>query len=174
MGIFDRFRKISGEDIYKEICDIIVTYKLRFDIHKEENLKTKDFYNPYYQEKTDNRWFIRLGFGPFQGTVVPVCVEIARHVEVRLNSSGVHCSPIDTVGYVYGTGKGYMYNLHKWKRDKKLLIRALDFSYEQYQKWEYNYRDWLDGSVGWDVIHFESLNRERAKLGKQYGGNDNA
>ena len=167
MGIFDRFRKISGEDIYKEVCDIINSYKLRFDLHKEDNLKTKDYYNPYYPEKIDKRWFIRLGFGPFQDAVVPVGVEFARHATARFNCSGLHIEPSDTVCYVYGVGDNYMYNLRKWKKDKKLLIKALDFSYEQYQKWEYNYQNWLDGSIGWDVIHFESLNREKAKQIKQ-------
>ena len=163
MGIFDRFRKISGEDIYREVCDLINTYKLRFDIHKEDNLKSKDYYNPYYPEKTDDRWFIRLAFGPFQDAVVPISCVINRHVSINFNCSGLHIRPIDPVEYIYGNVDGYMYNLHQWKKDKKLLIRALDFSYEEYQKWEYNYQDWLDGSIGWDVIHFESLNREKAK-----------
>lgn len=167
MGIFDRFRKISGEDIYREVCDLVNTYKLRFDLHKEENLKTKDYYNPYYPEKTENRWFIRLGFGPFEDTIVPISCVIARHVCIRFNCSGLHIEPVDTVEYIYGTGGHYMYNLRKWKKDKKLLIKALDFSYETYQNYQYNYQDWLDGSIGWDVIHFESLNREKAKQAKQ-------
>ena len=169
MGIFDRFRKISGEDIYREVCDLINTYKLRFDIHKEDDLKSKDFYNPYYPEKTDNRWFIRLGFGPFQDTVVPVGVVLARHVTVHLNYSGLHIEPFDTVAYLYC----HMYNLHRWKKDKRLLIKALDFSYEQYQKWEYNYQEWLDGSIGWDVIHFESLNREKGKQSRVNSNKEN-
>lgn len=167
MGIFDRFRKISGEDIYREVCDLINTYKLRFDIHKEDNLKSKDYYNPYYPEKTDDRWFIRLGFGQFQDAVVPISCVINRHVFIQFNCSGLHIRPRDPEEYLYGNGEGYMYNLHQWKKDKKALIKALDFSYEEYQKWEYNYQDWLDGSIGWDVIHFESLNREKAKQGKQ-------
>lgn len=172
MFIIDYFRKIDGETIYREISDIIAKYRLHFDLTKEPNKRYKDFYNPFYQKKTNNRWFIRLGFTEFNGVVVPLGAIVRKHATITMSQDGLGIEPCCNESFSYGTGKGWEYNLWKWKKTKKELIKALDFSYDMYQKYEYIYQDWIDGSIDWNLIHFESMNRENRVKNKPGRGNE--
>lgn len=167
--MFDSFKKIDGRTIYREITEIIKAYRLRFEIIKEDGFNRKYFYLPEYNKSKGHDHydgFIKLYFGVFEDTFVPVSVEIARNVSVYFTEqSGSVAKPCNLVEYVYG--ESWKYKLSKWKRDKKKLIEALDYAIERYAERHSDYIDWINGNVGTDEIHFESLKKLPKKENKQ-------
>lgn len=166
--LFDRFKKIDGRTIYREITEIIKFYRLRFELRKtEDDEKKKLFYLTGFDKHKNKEYhtpFITIAFGPIGGAIVPVGVKIHLHVNTLFNDAGIFCDPIedDSATYFYSD----TYRLDKWKKDKKQLVEAIEFSIKTLDDYFAKYEDWIEGRVGLEEIHFESMNPNK-KLAKK-------
>lgn len=157
MFLIDHFRKVSGETVFRELCDIIRQYKLRFDIVKTDVEHKKKFCLPYFN---DNDWFIEFTYAPYSGTYVPTDIAVCQNVRISLAGKGLTCDTYNGEVFSYGSEK---IRLSQWKKVKKRLIAALDFSIDVLDQIADKYSAWTDEEMDTSLLRFESIRGRRDK-----------
>lgn len=164
MSILDYFRKISGAEIYKETCDLIRLYRLKYqveavvptedpkELERRRKMKRKSFYLDWF---ANHGMFVQFRYCPVDMNFLPIQTVISRKVEIKLTENGVICEPWDFVVYNYQ----HKYCLRDWKRDKKKLAKAIEFALDTPDWIHRNWGDWLSGAEDKSVIHYEAAKK---------------
>lgn len=157
MFLIDHFRRISSETVFRELCDIIRQYKLRFDIIKNEDEHKKEFYLPYFNT---HDWFIRFTYAPYSGTYVPIEMSVCQKASITLRRKGLSCETFNPEYFYYFNER---IRLSRWKRVKKNLIAALDFSIDTLDEIADKYSAWTSEGMDTSLLRFESIRGRRDK-----------
>ena len=172
MSIFDYFRSISGAEIYRETCDLIKEYRLKYQVEavvqtdnpeeqeKRHKLKRKSFYLDGF---ADRDWFIQFKYCPVNGKFLPIITRICKTVNILITEDGIKCNPDNLACFAYNSS----YCLADWKRAKKKLIKALEFALDTGNRIQEHWGDWLDGEEDKSLIHYEQAKKPNTAIIKK-------
>ena len=172
MSIFDNFRSISGAEIYRETCDLIKEYRLKYQVEavvptddpeeqeKRHKMKRKSFYLDSFANKD---WFIQFRYAPVNGKFLPIITRICKKTYVVISEDGIKCNPDNVVCFAYNAN----YCLADWKDVKKRLIRGLEYALDTANRVQAHWGDWLAGEEDKTLIHYEQAKKPNAVIIKK-------
>lgn len=183
MSIFDHFRSISGAEIYRETCDLIKEYRLKYQVEavvptdnleeqaKRHKMKRKSFYMDSFANRD---WFIQFKYAPVNGKFIPYITRICKVSNILITEEGIKCNPDDVAAFAYNAN----YCLADWKEVKKKLIRALEYALDTANRVQEHWGDWLSGEEDQTLIHYEQAKKQNnviiKKAKKPVSETDNA
>lgn len=167
MSIFDNFRSISGAEIYRETCDIIKEYRLKYQVEavvptddpeeqeKRHKMKRKSFYLDSFENKD---WFIQFKYAPVNGRFLPYLTRICKTSNIEISEEGIKCSPDDLACFAYNEN----YCLADWNEVKTKLINGLEHALDTANLVQEHWGDWLAGEEDKTLIHYEQEKKPKA------------
>lgn len=172
MSIFDNFRSISGAEIYRETCDIVKEYRLKYQVEavvptddpeeqqKRHKMKRKSFYLDSFANRD---WFIQFGYAPVNGKFLPFLVRICKSPNIVISEEGIKCNPEDISIFAYDEE----YCLADWKKAKKQLIAAIEYALDTGNIVQSHWGDWLAGEEDKTLIHYEQAKKANTVIIKK-------
>ena len=172
MSIFDHFRSISGAEIYRETCDLIKEYRLKYQVEavvptddpeeqaKRHKMKRKSFYLDSFANKD---WFIQFKYAPVNGKFLPIITRICQVSNILITEEGIKCNPDNVACFAYNMD----YCLADWKKVKKRLIRALEYALDTGNRVQEHWGDWLAGEEDKTLIHYEQAKKPNTVILKK-------
>lgn len=167
MSIFDNFRSISGAEIYRETCDLVKEYCLKYQVEavvptddpeeqaKRHKMKRKSFYLDSFANKD---WFIQFKYVPVNGKFLPYLTLICKVTTILFTEDGIKCNPDNVAFFSYNRD----YCLADWKKAKQALIKALEFALDTGNRVQAHWGDWLAGEEDKTLIHYEQAKKPNA------------
>ena len=172
MSIFDHFRSISGAEIYRETCDIIKEYRLKYRVEavvptddleeqsRRHKMKRKSFYLDSFENKD---WFIQFKYAPVNGKFLPYLTRICKTSEIIISEEGIKCNAYNIEYFSYNAE----YCLAVWKKAKKKLIRAIEYALDTANRVQEHWGDWLAGDEDKTLIHYEQAKKQNNVINKK-------
>lgn len=172
MSIFDNFRSISGAEIYRETCDLIKEYRLKYQVEavvptddpeeqeKRHKLKRKSFYLDDFANKD---WFIQFKYTPVNGKFLPYLTRICKTSNILITEEGIKCISSSIACFAYNGS----YCLADWKDAKKRLIEALEYALDTANRIQEHWGDWLAGEEDKTLVHYEQAKKPNTVIIKK-------
>lgn len=172
MSIFDNFRSISGAEIYRETCDLIKEYRLKYQVEavvptddpeeqeKRHKMKRKSFYLDGFANRD---WFIQFKYSPVNGKFLPYLTCVCKMTSIRITEDGIKCYPDRFACFSYNE----KYCLADWKKTKKKLIKALEYALDTGDRVQEHWGDWLAGEEDKTLIHYEQAKKPNTVIIKK-------
>lgn len=172
MSIFDNFRTISGAEIYRETCDLIKEYRLKYQVEavvptddpeeqaKRHKMKRKSFYLDSFANKD---WFIQFKYAPVNGKFLPYLTRICKTPNILITEDGIKCNPNDLACFAYNGS----YCLADWKNVKKKLIRGIEYALDTANRVQEHWGDWLADEEDKTLIHYEQAKKPNTAIIKK-------